>query len=274
VVLQASKLADQIEMIKITPSTLGREEMAWLWTALKADYRPTFPFQASVVLMEPELQLGFPLPVLSRNIVANPIQPARLLQVTPPDRQISAAPGDIVIVTGIFLKGATKVSLTYPRLGIQATVPATSVTNNSLEFAVPIETALLPFPAGIYNLAVLFTDPPGNVTQTAGPLPLAVAPVIQLVPAPVVVKTATHTLITITFNPFARPNQSVSLAIGSQSATAQRFETNKTTLDFIFSPPLVAGSQLARLQIDGAPSQVQVDWNKTPPKFLNPMVTI
>src|SRR5215472_831412 len=30
-------LADQIEMIKITPATLGREEVAWLWTALKAD---------------------------------------------------------------------------------------------------------------------------------------------------------------------------------------------------------------------------------------------
>ncbi len=274
VVLQASKVADQIEMIKVTPSTLGREEMAWLWTALKADYRPTFPFQVSVVLMEPELQLGFPLPVLSRNVVANPIQPAQLLQVAPPDRQISAAPGDTVNVTGIFLKGATQVSLTYPRLGIQAIAPATSVTNNSLQFVVPIETALLPFPAGIYDLTVLFTDPLGNVTQTTGPLPLAVAPIIQLLPAPVVVKTATDTLVTLTFSPFARPNQAVSLAIGSQSVTAQRFETNKNTLNFLFAPPLVAGSQLARLQIDGAPSQVQVDWTTKPPKFLGPMVTI
>jgi hypothetical protein len=248
--------------------------MAWLWTALKADYRPTFPFQVSVVLMEPELQLGFPLPVLSRNIVANPIQTAQLLQVAPPDRQISAAPGDTVTVTGIFLKGAAKVSLTYPRLGIQAIVPATSVTNNSLQFVVPIETALLPFPAGIYDVAVLFTDPLGNVTQTTGPLPLAVAPIIQLAPVPVVVKTATDTLVTVTFSPFARPNQAVSLAIGSQSVNAQRFETNKNTLNFLFSPPLVAGSQLARLQIDGAPSQVQVDWTTKPPKFLGPMVTI
>jgi len=274
VVLQASKVADQIEMIKITPSTLGREEMAWLWTALKADYRPTFPFQVSLVLMEPALQLGFPLPVLSRNIVANPIQPAQLLQVTPPDRQISAAPGDIVTVTGIFLKAARKVSLTYPRLGIQAIVPATSVTNNSLQFVVPIETPLLPFPAGIYDLAVLFTDPLGKVTQTTGPLPLAVAPIIQLVPAPVVVNSTTDTLVTVTFSPFARPNQAVSLSIGSQSVTAQPFETNKNTLDFLFSPLLVAGSQLARLQIDGAPGQVQVDWTTTPPKFLGPMVTI
>ncbi|MFZ0745572.1 MAG: DUF4255 domain-containing protein, partial [Terracidiphilus sp.] len=59
-----SGLADQIEMIKIVPETLGREEMAWLWTALKADYRTTFPFQVSVVLMQPDLQTSFALPVL------------------------------------------------------------------------------------------------------------------------------------------------------------------------------------------------------------------
>ncbi len=31
--LGASGLADQIEMIKITPAILGREELVWLWTA-------------------------------------------------------------------------------------------------------------------------------------------------------------------------------------------------------------------------------------------------
>jgi hypothetical protein len=103
---------------------------------------------------------------------------------------------------------------------------------------------------------------------------MAVAPIIQIVPPPVVIKSATDTLVTLTFSPFARPNQAVSLAIGSQSVNAQRFETSKNTLDFLFAPPLVAGSQLARLQIDGAPSQVQVDWTTMPPKFLGPMVTI
>ena len=66
--LAAAGLADQIEMLKITPATLGREEMAWLWTALKADYRPTFPFQVSVVLIEPDATTVSPLPVLLRNI--------------------------------------------------------------------------------------------------------------------------------------------------------------------------------------------------------------
>src|ERR1700753_2311001 len=67
--LATSGLADQIEMIKITPATLGREEMAWLWTALKADYRPTFPFQVSVVLIESKQSGVTPLPVLVRDIL-------------------------------------------------------------------------------------------------------------------------------------------------------------------------------------------------------------
>ncbi len=44
-------IGDQAELLKITPESLGREEMAWLWTALKADYRLTFPFKVSVALL-------------------------------------------------------------------------------------------------------------------------------------------------------------------------------------------------------------------------------
>ena len=265
--MQGSGLADQIEMIKIIPSTLGREEMAWLWTALKADYRPTFPFQVSVVLMQPNVQVGFPLPVLSRSIAAHPIQPAQLLQVLPPDQQISTVAGDLVTVTGEYLKGATEVLLIYSRLGIQRTVLATSVTNNSLQFVVPTETVLVPFPAGIYSLAVNFKDSAGNVVQTAGSLPIAIAPVIQLAPAPIVVQSVTDTLVTLTFSPMAQPSQGVSLSIGSRSATAQPFGTAASTLGFMFSPPLASGKQLARLVVDGAPSQVIVDWTVTPPAF-------
>jgi hypothetical protein len=264
VALNASGLADQLEMIKITPSALNREEMAWLWTALKADYRPTFSFQASVVLIEPETQLGFALPVLSRSIVANAIQPAQLLEIDPPDKQISAAAGDTVTITGEFLKGATTVVLSYPRLGAQAPAAAINVTNNSLQFVVPADSSAIPVPAGIYSVSVNFENPPGNVVQTTNSLPFAVAPVLQLLPPPGVVQTGTSTIITATFKPVARPNQKVSLAIGSVSAPSQAFEADSGTLTFTFSPPLAPGKQLARLIVDGAPSQVMVNWPTTP----------
>ena len=261
--LNASGLADQLEQIKITASPLNREEMAWLWTALKADYRPTFPFQASVALIEPETPLRLPFPVLSRNIVVNAIQPSLLLQVQPPDRQLAAAAGDIVTVTGEFLKNATEVSFSYPRLGIRVVAPTTNVTANSLQFVVPADTVPNPCPAGIYSLAANISDAAGNITQTTNSLPFAVAPVLQISPLPVV-QSATHTQVTATFSPAARPNQKVTLAIGSQTASAPRFETNQATLTFTFAPPLAPGKQLARLVIDGSPSQVIVKWPVTP----------
>jgi Pvc16 N-terminal domain len=92
--LGASGLADQIEMIKITPATLGREELAWLWTALKADYRPTFPFQVSVVLIGPQFAASTGLPVLSRNIAVQAGPTPQLLAVVPPTGQAAAAVGN------------------------------------------------------------------------------------------------------------------------------------------------------------------------------------
>jgi hypothetical protein len=268
----SSGLADQIEMIKIIPSTLGREEMAWLWTALKADYRPTFPFQVSVVLMQPEPALSLAFPVLHRRIHAKPIVPAQILAVTPPNRQVSVAPGDTVTVTGEFLSGASQVSLTNARLAVATTVAAASVTSTSLQFVVPNDA--VNFPAGIYSLSVLFNNATGSTQQSTASLPLAVAPVIHLAPPPVVVQSATTTQITIICNPNVRPSQSASLALGGTSVSAQPFDVSTNTLVFVFSPALPTGLTLARLVVDGSPSVVNVNWNANPPVFLGPMVTV
>jgi hypothetical protein len=143
-------------------------------------------------------------------------------------------------------------------------VAVANVTNNSLEFVVPTDTALNPVPAGIYSLVVNFKDWAGTVTQTTNSLPFAVAPVLQLVPPPTVAQSATQTVVTATFHPAARPNQKVSLAIGSQTAPSAAFTANTNTLAFTFIPPLPSGKQLARLVVDGAPSQVMVKWPTTP----------
>jgi hypothetical protein len=259
-------------MIKIIPSTLGREEMAWLWTALKADYRPTFPFQVSVVLMQPEPALSLAFPVLHRRIHAKPIVPAQILAVTPPNRQVSVAPGDTVTVTGEFLSGASQVSLTNARLAVATTVAAASVTSTSLQFVVPNDA--VNFPAGIYSLSVLFNNATGSTQQSTASLPLAVAPVIHLAPPPVVVQSATTTQITIICNPNVRPSQSASLALGGTSVSAQPFDVSTNTLVFVFSPALPTGPTLARLVVDGSPSVVNVNWNAHPPVFLGPMVTV
>src|SRR5262249_27664121 len=62
----ASALADQVELIKITPAAMGPDEMSKLWTAIKSEYRPSAAYQVSVVLIEGMRPGVSPLPVLSR----------------------------------------------------------------------------------------------------------------------------------------------------------------------------------------------------------------
>lgn len=271
--LGASGLADQIEMIKITPSILGREELAWLWTALKADYRPTFPFQVSVVLLQPPTPLTFALPVLSRNIGAQAGPPAQILQIVPPTGQAAAAPGEEVTVNGNSLSGASQVVLSYPRLGIQYPPFAPSdVTDTSLTVTVPNDPEHLP--AGVYNLSILFTNSSGALLKSSNTLPLAIAPSIAATPAPTAVASGGGTLVSLTCNPQALPNQSVALIMGATSIPAEPFTTATATLGFQFVPALAAGSYLARLQVDGVVSSVAVNWSASPPTFTGPMVTV
>jgi Pvc16 N-terminal domain len=269
--LGPSGLADQIEMIKITPATLGREELAWLWTALKADYRPTFPFQVSVVLIEPQFPTMVGPPVLSRDITVQAGSPPLLLGAAPPPGQAAAGPGDTVTVTGQALSGANQVSLTNQRLGSQYPPFApVAVSDSTASFKIPNDPANLP--AGLYNLSMLFTAPGGKIIQSTNSVPVAVAPTIAT-PAPTVVPNAAGLLVTVHCNPEVLPNQTVSFALGQTMAPAQSFDALTAVVTFQF-PPLASGSYLARLRVDGVESPVNVNWLATPPVFTGPWVTV
>lgn len=266
-------LADQIEMIKITPSVLGREEMAWLWTALKADYRPTFPFQVSVVLIEPSTPFSFALPVLRRNITVQPGPPPQLLTVSAPIHQSASAPGDVVTLTGETLANASLVVLSNPKLGINYPpfAPAT-VGDTTVTFKVPDDPAN--FPAGVYNLSLRFLDTGGNVTASTNILPLLVAPVVLPFTAGAAVANALGTMVTLKCKPNVWPSQSASLAL---AGTAEPLSTTLTassgTLTFQF-PKLAPGQYLAQMQVDGVSSQIGVQWTPWPPVFTGTKLTV
>jgi len=295
--LKFSTLADQVEMIKITPATLGREEMAWLWTALKADYRPTFPFLVSVVLIQPQRSTRIALPVLSRGVSAIPIQPAQLFEVQYPynpypNRQSAAAFGDTVTVAGEFLRGATQVLLSNSRYSLQFPIPlgANQVTGTTLQFVPNTQTT---YPAGvppaIYDLGAQFPDPSDptgkKIGQSTNSLPVALAPTL-----PDQAQTATKNTdgtytVTVNFTPNVWEGQSVTLSLSdtkppvppatlfSATAIALPFTGNSnSSLSFTFPSTLPAGPLLGRLTVDGVTNVVEIAG--TPPKFKGPMVTI
>jgi len=268
--LATSGLADQFEMLKITPATLGREELAWLWTALKADYRPTFPFLVSVVLIEPQFATTDGLPVLSRNITAQTGPTPQLIEAMPPTGQAAATTGDIVAVSGKSLSGANRVALVHQHLGIQYNpFPPLTVTGTTASFAIPSNPANLP--AGLYSLAMQFVDTSGRIVQSTNSVPLSIAPTLS---APTVVPNTGGFLITVNSAPEVLPNQSASLALGAMAVPAQIFDVKTAVLSFQFPSTLTSGQHLARLRIDGVESPVSVNWAAVPPAFTGPWVTV
>ena len=265
-------LADQIELLKITPATLGREEMAWLWTALKADYRPTFPFQVSVVLIEPQNPAIVPFPVLVRNITVEPdlaLFPG-IIAVVPPFSQPAATLGQQVTVQGHRLSSATGVVLTNSLRGIQQTVAAATTSDSSLQFIPPLLNAPGELAAGIYDLAAQVAPASGPTTTNS--LPFAIAPNIDAWVPGVLASGNTH--VTVPCTPFVRPGQEVFLIIGDQLAVADSFSAPTNTPAFTYSNlQPTTGLVRARLRVDGIESRI-VDRTTTPPQFAGPQVQV
>jgi hypothetical protein len=272
--LISAGLADQIEMLKITPAILGREEMAWLWTALKADYRPTFPFQVSVVLIEPQNPAVSPLPVLQRDITVQPNLLSPLPAITgvfPPNGQAVANLGDTVTVQGTSLNGATGVLLINSLRQIQQTItPLVNAGNTSFQFVPPPLNVPSELAAGIYNLAAQV--PSGTDSVNTNSLPFAIAPNISAW-TPGVIASGNVTL-TVPCTPFLRPGQEVFLIIGDQQATANLFTAPTNTPSFTYQGLQPTGGLVpARMRVDGVDSPI-IDMTQTPPVFSGPMVQV
>lgn len=258
--LLGSGLADQVELLKITPATLGREEIAWLWTALKADYRPTFPFQVTMVLIQAQDPTIAALPVAKRLISAQAGLLTSITLVAPLSGQPAACLGDPVTVSGTGLGNATAIFLSNANLGIQYPGPLdppivpSLVTNNSLQFVVPNQPNLLP--AGVYLTSVQVQPTGLSTPVSSNKLPLAIAPKI-LSGMPATIAGPAFSL-----NPTCAPallaRQQVSLILGNQEFPAAPLIPPQTATSTPTIPlsGIAAGTYLVRLRVDGIDSPV------------------
>jgi hypothetical protein len=266
--LKAAGVDAQIEMIKLAPATLGREEMAWLWTALKADYRPTFPFQASVVLMRNDNPTAYSLPVLTRNINVQAGGVAQLFAVEPPNDQSAAVAGDTVKITGASLSGASAIALANPATNVsyQFAPAINHISATLLSFQVPDVPAQMP--CGVCQVNLLFTDASGNVTQQTNALTLGIGLNIAAAPTPAAATSGGGTLITLTCDPQVQTGQRVSLIMGQYMTAAQTFTGPTASLSFQFPSVLPAQTFAARLVVDGVVTPTAQNWSFTPPNTL------
>jgi hypothetical protein len=73
--LASSNLADEVERVKLTPGVLSLDELTKLWSVFfQVPYALSVVYQASVVLIEPEVTPQRSLPVRERNVYAVPFR--------------------------------------------------------------------------------------------------------------------------------------------------------------------------------------------------------
>lgn len=127
--IAAAGLAEQVELIKISPEYLDTESMSRLWSSLQATYRTSTAYHVSVVLIARAESTRSAPPVLNRRVFAVPVQSPMIERVEP---QLAAAE-TVITLRGQGLKG----NPTQVRFGNGAIALASNPTNQTVEVTLP-----------------------------------------------------------------------------------------------------------------------------------------
>lgn len=288
--LSASRLADQLEMVKLSPHPLNTEEVSRLWPAFQAHYRPSVAYLASVVLIESELPVRSALPVLSRGevdpltmkdrgvVVQSSLVPpyAALDAVTPETGQLAVRMGERVTLSGRNLEGdSVAARFTHVRSSAQLELGSEpNPTATSFEVRMPVDPPAGPLPpgspldplawrAGVYAVAAVIRRA-GEPDRVTNALPLVLAPRIA---SPAVAATPPGSVtVSLNVSPPVHADQAARLVVGQREVPAQAIAgTSASALSFI-SDQLSSGPQWLRLRVDEAES-ILVDRSTAPPVF-------
>ena len=281
--LRSADLAEQVELLRITPSAIGSEEMSRLWSALQARYRPTAAFQVSVVLIESIRPARSALPVLSRggvepasgrergvSVFTGKVPPLPTLEaVIPASGHPVATSGSEVRVDGHHLDGADRhVTLSIAALQLSRSLAIDGGNSNQIRFTVPPD-----LPAGLYRLSMSLLRPEDDHARTTNQLPLALAPTPVLPPFSAVRDGTTVTLV-MDVVPALRPGQSVSLILGDHELSADPVFAPSSRLTFkLHNAPAPGTTHLVRLRVDGFESPI-IDRVSTPVSYLDRRITL
>ena len=259
--LAASDLADQAELIKLTPQPMSTDEMSKLWTTFQTNYRLSVAYRASVVLIESQRPARSPLPVLTRGrpdpltgreegVISQPnlLPPFPTLQTaSPPNLQPAVRMGEMLTLGGHHLGGVRAARFTHARSSQTLELPAASGTSPA-GFQVQIPQNSDDWQAGLYSVAAVI-QPAGQTERTTNELPVALAPRIDSISA----NTAGDT-ITVQCSPKVWKTQRATLVVGDREITADQITVEKTDTLTFKSSRFPKGQQWVRLRVNGVDS--------------------
>jgi len=271
--LSKSNLADQIERIKFTPTSLSLEEFSKLWSVFfQIEYSLSAAFQASVVLMESDDTPREALPVLARNLYVSTFRSPnidRVIAQAGPDAPIAA--GSTLLIQGQQLRGG---DTTLVMLEGLERIP-TAVTDNLITLPLPGNVH-----AGVQGLQVvqkknMGTPPTAHRGFESNVAPFVLHPTIGVTSAVASVSGGTDVVLNLT--PNIGIGQRAVLMLDSLPGDPVRSFMSQPVVSAVDSSQVIinihgvpAGKYLVRVQIDGAESLLTTTANV----FSGPTVTM
>jgi uncharacterized protein DUF4255/IPT/TIG domain-containing protein len=256
-----STLADQAELIRLSPQSLSTEEVYRLWPAFNAHYRATAAYLATVVLVQRQRPIRAGLPVQVRNILVQPMERPVIEDVSPG----LVATGEQLVIAGRHFVGDSAADTTVI-FDDGTSVPPDTVQDAVVRVTIP--PTLLAGVRGVQITRKVRFGSPGDPHQgiQSNLASFMLLPTLLAPPA----STKVGTTLTLTINPPIGRRQRAAVLIGSQSVEIDPRPSSapaaSATLDFpipaSFAPVAAPGAAL-RVRIDGAESRVQP--NPAPP---------
>ena len=286
--LEESDLADQVESVRLSPLSLNLEEMSKLWSVFfQTSYSLSVAYQASVVLIQSEATPQAALPVRARYVYGTTFRRAVIEEVMSAEgKNEPILAGGALVIRGRSLRGdETTVALDGEE------VQPSSVRDTEVAVALtspPVPAELLR--AGVHgiqivhamNMGVPATLHRGNSSNVAAFVlrPTIVAPIAvdNVVVGGDGLRAAE---LSVQVTPEVGQNQRVLLLLNeltNQAPAAYSFTVPSRNADTdtltIAISGVEAGNYLARVQIDGAESPLDVSVNPLNPEYTGPTVTI
>jgi hypothetical protein len=283
--LPAVDLADQIELVKLTPAFLSTEDLSKMWTAMQARYRTTMAYMASVVLIQPGPGGKVAPPVLKQGpldrgpvAVGAPGPSLASAHAAASESLPAVRLGDDVVLAGANLlksgdPSATQASFEHAQTRIVTTVPVAAGPSPSTLIAhIPSiaedADAMHEWVPGLYTVT-LHTALPEGPQWTTNAVPVALSPIVDVSPlnaGPGDINLTVHC------TPRIRPDQEplVTLIFGSEQVLPAAITTppgdqQPTELSFALKA-VPKGEYLVRLRVNGIDS-LPVTMSGTPPQL-------
>lgn len=193
--MSAEDLADQVELIKITPVFLNTEDLSKLWTSMQARYRSSMAYMASVVLIQSSATTRSAPPVLKRGAgdrgpVALAAPFASLISARPAASDLLPAIriGERIRLRGSNLNGdgTTVVVFEHAATGeLNELLPDSPVSASELLVTIPglidDPNSMNLWQLGLYNISLRIERPniPHYMTNS---VPIALSPLIEIAP--------------------------------------------------------------------------------------------